>query len=131
MCPREDFMKLLTHHGLLLATWMAASPLVHAQATSKAGKPDPSNPMVVVPAATYSSPLARYRPAGEIKLGSWQEANETVTRIGGWRAYAREASQPEPAAQRDASSRPAPAAAPASAPAASGPMPGLGTHGKH
>ena len=43
--------------------------------------------MAVVPAATYSSPLARYRSAGETELGSWQEVNQTVTRIGGWRAY--------------------------------------------
>jgi len=130
MCPREDFMKLSTHHGLLLAAWLAASPLVHAQADPKAGKPDPSDPLAVVPATTYASPLARFRSAGEIKLGSWQEANETVTRIGGWRAYARETSQPEPAAQPDAS-RPAPAAAPSPAPAASGPVPGHGHHGKH
>lgn len=122
-------MKLSTHQRLLLAAWLAASPLVHAQADPKAGKPDPSDPMAVVPATTYSSPLTRFRPAGEIKLGSWQEVNETVTRIGGWRAYARQASQPEPAAQRDV--RPAPAAAPAPGPAASGPMPGHGTHGKH
>jgi hypothetical protein len=130
MCPREDFMKFSTHQGMLLAAWLAASSLVHAQAESKAGKPDPSNAMAVVPAATYSSPLARYRPAGEIKLGSWQEVNETVTRIGGWRAYAREASQPEAAAPPEAS-RPASAAAPSPAPAASGSMPGHGTHGKH
>ena len=123
-------MKFSIHHGLLLAAWLAASPLVHAQADPKAGKPDPSDAMAVVPAATYSSPLARYRPAGETKLGSWHEANETVTRIGGWRAYAREASQPEPAARLDAS-RPASAAAPSPAPAASGPMPGHGPHGKH
>ena len=123
-------MKLSTHHGLLLAAWLAASPLVHAQADPKAGKPDPSDPLAVVPATTYASPLARFRSAGEIKLGSWQEVNETVTRIGGWRAYAREASPPEPAAPRDAS-RPASAAAPSPAPAASGSMPGHGTHGKH
>jgi hypothetical protein len=123
-------MNLSTHHGLLLAAWLAASPLAHAQDQPMAGKPDPSNPMAVVPASTYSSPLARYRPAGETKLGSWQEVNETVTRIGGWRAYAREASQPEPAGPPGAS-HPAPAAAPAPARAASMPTPGHGSHGKH
>ena len=123
-------MKPSTHHGLLLAAWLAASPLVHAQTDPKAGKADPSDPMAVVPPTMYSSPLARFRPAGAIKLGSWQAANATVTRIGGWRAYAREASQPEPGAQPDAS-RPAPAAAPSPAPAASGPVPGHGHHGKH
>ena len=123
-------MKLLNHHGLLLAAWLAVSPSVHAQADPKAGKPDPSSAMAVVPAATYSSSLARYRPAGEIKPGSWQGVNETVTRIGGWRAYAREASPPEPTAPLDAS-RPASAVAPSPAPAASGSVPGHGQHGKH
>jgi hypothetical protein len=28
-------------------------------------------------------------------VGSWREANDTVNRIGGWRAYAREAKQPQ------------------------------------
>jgi hypothetical protein len=28
-------------------------------------------------------------------VGSWREANDTVNRIGGWRAYAREAKPPE------------------------------------
>ena len=63
-------MKLSTHHGLLLAAWLAASPLVHAQADPKAGKPDPSDPLAVVPATTYASPLAPFRSAGDIKPGS-------------------------------------------------------------
>ena len=116
-------MKLLTLQGLLLAAWLSASPLVHAQADPKAGKPDPSNATAVVPAATYSSPLARYRPAGEIKLGSWQGVNETVTRIGGWRAYAREAQQPDAAGS-------APAAGTTPAPSASA-APAHGGHKKH
>ena len=122
-------MKLSTHQGLLLAAWLAASPLVHAQADPKAGKPDPSEPMAVVPAATYSSPLARYRPAGEIKLGSWQEVNETVTRIGGWRAYAREASGPDPAGQLNAARLSC--SRPGTCPGGVRAVPGHGQHGKH
>jgi hypothetical protein len=42
----------------------------------------------------------------------WAQANETVNRIGGWRAYAREAQTPEPAAAPPGA-RVAPAPAPA------------------
>ena len=122
--------KLATLFAAALISLPAVAAEPWGNADPKAGKPDPSDPLAVLPATTYASPLARFRSAGEIKLGSWQEANQTVTRIGGWRAYAREASQPEPAAQPDAS-RPAPAAAPSPAPAASGPVPGHGHHGKH
>ena len=38
--------------------------------------------------------MSGYRPLAEAPVGSWKEANERVNRIGGWRAYAREAAQP-------------------------------------
>jgi hypothetical protein len=43
----------------------------------------------------YESVFARYKSYRDEKTGSWLAANETVDRIGGWRAYAREAQQPE------------------------------------
>ena len=64
-----------------------------------------------------------YRRLGEDKRIDWKEANETVNRIGGWRAYAREAQQPDSAA-----SAPAGGAAPASA---AGAAPAHGGHKKH
>lgn len=33
----------------------------------------------------FESVLSRYKPMTDQKLGSWREANDTVTRIGGWR----------------------------------------------
>jgi hypothetical protein len=45
----------------------------------------------------YESSFAQYRRLGDEKLISWREANDTVSRIGGWRVYAREAQQPETA----------------------------------
>jgi len=117
-----------TYRALLLGAGLAASSLVQAQSGPKAGKPDPLNPMAAVPAVTYTSPLARYRPAGEFTVGSWQAANETVTRIGGWRAYTREANQPDPAPPPPSSA----ASAAAPAPAATAPKPmDHGGHGKH
>jgi hypothetical protein len=87
---------------------------VHAQPAAPSGRPDPLNALASVPPAIHASAFADYRPAGEAKVGSWRKANDEVARIGGWRAYAREASQPDaaPAARPQA----APASPPASAP---------------
>ena len=43
----------------------------------------------------FESVLSRYKPITDQKLGSWREANDTVTRIGGWRTYLKEAQAPE------------------------------------
>ena len=43
----------------------------------------------------YESVFARYQSYRDEKTGSWRDANETVDRIGGWRAYAKEAQQPD------------------------------------
>ena len=58
-------------------------------------RPDPLDAQAAVPPFVHASALAFYRRLGEVPVGSWREANDTVTRIGGWRAYTREASQPE------------------------------------
>lgn len=42
----------------------------------------------------FDSVLSRYKPMTDQKLGSWREANDTVTRIGGWRTYLKEAQTP-------------------------------------
>lgn len=73
----------------------AQTPHHHAdRATAK-----PAAAVLVVPPAAnvlrYESVFARYRSYRDEKTGSWREANETVDRIGGWRAYAKEAQQPD------------------------------------
>ena len=77
---------------------------------------DPTRAQAEVPAARHQSALQTYRRAAdpEPKPDAWRAANDTVTRIGGWRTYARE---PLPGEAK-------PAAAPAP-PAASKP------HGAH
>ena len=99
---------------------LATCPLAAlSQSPPRAPKPDPLNPMATVPALTYASSLKlEPRVASESPI-SWREANDTVARIGGWRVYAREASQPAP----ESRPTPAPAAAQAPAPAASAVMP--------
>jgi hypothetical protein len=108
--------------GIPIVALLAVATLIHPIANGQAapGRPeraDPLDPQVRVPAVTHTSPLARYRRLGDDKRVPWTEANETVNRIGGWRAYAREALQPDPAASAPAArATVAPNAAPSAAP---------------
>jgi hypothetical protein len=43
----------------------------------------------------FESVLSRYKAMTDQKLGSWREANDTVTRIGGWRTYLKESQAPD------------------------------------
>ncbi|WP_295636959.1 hypothetical protein [uncultured Methylibium sp.] len=62
-----------------------------------AGRASPLDATADVPAVTYDSAFARYRPHADQALRPWKDANDNVGRIGGWRSYAREAAQEEPA----------------------------------
>ena len=96
-------------------------------------RPDPLNAQASVPPQLHTSAFTQYRRLTDIPVGSWRDANDTVTRIGGWRAYAREAAQPaSPAAPVvPASGASAPAMKPAD-PAKVVPMPGAkDPHGGH
>lgn len=73
--------------GLSLAAAAAA-----AQTTARA--PDPTDARAEVPKAVHASPLSAYRRIGDDTPLPWREANDRVGRIGGWRAYAREAAAP-------------------------------------
>ena len=75
---------------------LVALPL--AQAQPAPSRPDPLDAQAQVPPAVHTSPLATYRRLGDDRRVPWPEANATVNRIGGWRAYAREAQQPADAA---------------------------------
>lgn len=94
-----------------LATVTTATLLPGAAALAQAAtspRPDPADAQAATPALQHRSALAGYRRFdAESPPLAWREANDRVERIGGWRAYAREAS--------------APASAPAPAPAASAP----------
>ncbi|MEO8204402.1 MAG: hypothetical protein ABI630_11080 [Betaproteobacteria bacterium] len=91
-------------------------------------RPDPADPAIQVPPATYRSAFADYRPLDEAPVGDWRAANDEVGRIGGWRAYAREAQAPD---KPTAVPAPASAAPPTAAPPAAVPAPASGGHGQH
>jgi hypothetical protein len=54
----------------------------------------PSAAPVQAIALQYDSVLAKYQPYTEQAVASWPDANATVQRIGGWRAYAKEIQAP-------------------------------------
>jgi hypothetical protein len=68
------------------------STTLQAQPTMPMPRPDPLDPKASVPAVRYEVSLTASKPMPE-EPPSWRQANDTVTRIGGWRAYAREAQQ--------------------------------------
>ena len=74
-----------------------AAPLAWAQPAPNGSKADPQDAKASVPRIVYRSSLADYRVLSDEKLTSWKATNDNVGRIGGWRAYAKEAQQPESA----------------------------------
>ncbi len=75
---------------------MPATPTASSVSTTMASA-RPNAPGAPVP-LQFESVLSRYKPMTDQKLGSWQDANDTVTRIGGWRTYLKESQQPDAAA---------------------------------
>lgn len=59
---------------------------------------DPTRANVPVPPALHRSAFAGYRRQADAAPIAWRDANDNVAQIGGWRAYAREAAAPAPAA---------------------------------
>lgn len=77
-----------------------AASLTQAQSAPPTTEPtarraDPLDAQAPVPPVTYESPMLGYRRLDDDRRIPWKDANQTVNRIGGWRAYAREAQQPD------------------------------------
>ncbi|MBG6077101.1 hypothetical protein [Polaromonas sp. CG_9.11] len=71
---------------------------VSAQAPASAASPaNPGASAATAPAAlpAYRSALEGYQRYTDEKTVNWKDANDTTARIGGWREYAKEASQPQ------------------------------------
>lgn len=86
MRPKYAILTLLC--GALLGLAAQAQPSTHAQPASLGNPASADAPAVRVP---YRSPFEGYRPHRDITPGPWRAMNEEVARIGGWKAYAREA----------------------------------------
>lgn len=78
----------------------AAAAVAGAATASDAAQPaPPPDPLLAtgpIAPLIYTPVFAGYRPLREDKATSWREANDKAADFGGWRAYAREAQQPEP-----------------------------------
>ena len=96
--------------ALILALSAGAADAASTSSPSPMATADPTQAQASVPPAVHRSAFTRYRPLATTAPVPWREANDTVNRIGGWRAYAREAAQPEAA---PATPTPPAAAAPA------------------
>ena len=72
-----------------------ASTSVYAQTSASV----PPAAAVSKPAAplAFSSAFEGYQPYTDEKTANWRQANDNTARIGGWRAYAKEAAEPAPA----------------------------------
>ena len=104
----------------LLPALAAVALTAHAEPPPRTSGPDPLDAKAAVPSVVYRSSLALHKPTAGDQPLTWQEANNAVARIGGWRVYAREAQTGEAA----------PAAKPAAAqPLAAPPAPRQGHSG--
>jgi hypothetical protein len=95
-------------HGLAL-TLAVACCTVAAQ---------PSAAPAAAASAAYLSVFDSYQPFADEKIAPWKASNDTVGKVGGWRAYAREAAGAAPATGSAPAPAPAPGQAPGAAPAA-------------
>ena len=65
-----------------------------AQTPARSGaKADPLDAQAAAPVLIHQSAFAAYRAHAQAVPIGWKQANDTVNRIGGWRAYAREAAE--------------------------------------
>jgi hypothetical protein len=88
----------------LYAAWAVQAPL-HAQSPVTTSTPAADDSGLF-----YTSAFEAYQRFQDAPASSWQQTNQTVNRIGGWRAYARQAQEQQaPAASTPA---PSPAAPP-------------------
>lgn len=118
--PEAAWLPLWAVVGLHLMVLPAQASPAAAPAVSGAA-PQAADPQAPVPAAPYRSPFTGYQAFSASPVAPWRDTNEQVRQRGGWRAYAREASEP--------ASAPPSAAAPVAAPAAVPPPQGAGHSG--
>lgn len=91
---------------LAALAWLLSAAALPAAAQSgpkpSSARPDPLQADAPVPPAVYRSSLAQHRRHADQPVQSWSQSNDTVNRIGGWRAYAREAHEAHRAASAPA-----------------------------
>lgn len=111
--------------------WLLPAACALTALATVAAPADPLDASAAVPPFVYRSTFDSYRNLAEPAPLGWREANDVVGRIGGWRAYAREASAAQAAEAPALTVAPVPGQpAPAPAPAPAQPA-GHGGHSMH
>lgn len=100
----------------LLVSVSHAQPAMPPISSSAASIAPVTAPAAAAQTLPYKSVFERYRSFRDESVGSWRDANDTVTRVGGWREYLKEAQRPDATPQPTPSPVPAPAASPQSHP---------------
>ena len=134
---RQAFVRLTLKRALLAPRaalrWAAVAAVVAPllAPVPSAARPDPLDPNTPVPPLSRQSSLGSSPPLGETAVGSWRDANDTVNRIGGWRAYAREAPRSPASSTLQAPVPAAPQSAQPAAPTRSPSETASPPHGRH
>ena len=126
MARKQACMRHAAVRALRQLTFIAAALLtlpLNSVAQAEPRAADPLNARASVPPLVHESAFAQYRRLADAPVGSWREANDNVSRIGGWRAYAREARQPDASASAPPPAVPSAASAPISKPPSPKAMP--------
>lgn len=105
----------------LAVTAALAAPAAGAQPAAPASTPAPS----------FRSALEGYQAFSDQQVAPWREMNDTVGRIGGWRAYAREAQEGAQPSRAPAPAQAAPTQAPAAPATRTDPAPSRTAPGHH
>jgi hypothetical protein len=77
--------------SVLICVPIAAADAAPPQPPGPRAPHDPASASAPVPQLTYRSPFVTFVDPGSAEVAPWRAINDTVGRIGGWRAYAREA----------------------------------------
>jgi len=99
-------------HHFSPARWLVILPVAaaffaaaaHAQLPDPDASSDAQRPAQAAPTAlSYRSALEGFQGFADEKAVPWKQANDTVHQRGGWKAYAKEASEAGPATGADSS----------------------------
>jgi hypothetical protein len=98
---RQSYPRLVSTLALSTAAAIAWSQTMNTHSMATQTEPPVATPVAEMPTGNaaplrYDSAFGRYKSYREEKATPWRDANDTVTQIGGWRVYAKEAQQPEP-----------------------------------
>lgn len=82
--------------GVICCVGLTARAQPGASQASSSFPGDLARAEAAAPPLSYRSPFEGYRSHRDITPGPWRAMNDEVARIGGWKAYAREAQEAAP-----------------------------------